>query len=356
MIKIFSIKNSPDKKHRIWTIFGFKFKFSKEKKENRNYELIILKEENECLLKNYQNFTSKNINKKVYLLNDTRRDKNHIGCELVVKNIYQLCKDFNMSIIYSDSAYPCNNQDMTLYSNILKDCDIVIFNGEGTLHDSAGINMFEKCKIAKKMGKSVFLINTVWQNNKKTEKYLELFDLIACRESLSYQEIPIRYRNKTIIVPDLTFYNKLIVRDKNTKIIFTDSVIPEVSKILKNLAKIHNADFYYLYNNNEEDSKYLSEDIVANLTEDSIIVTGRFHALTLGIKYGIKTLAIPSNTHKIEGLLKDVSAEELLITKYDCINEKLKEILRSNIDINFSLYCDNANIKIRELFKYISEQ
>lgn len=323
-----------------------------------SYEYVReIEEEKNCLLANYSKFSPKTRN-NVYLLNDTRRDKNHIGCSLVYENISKLCSKHNMNIYFSDSSYPKNDEKMETYRDIISCCDVLLFNGEGTLYNARGINMFNKCKIAKELGKKVALINTVWQNNADVEKYLDCFDIISCRESLSWEQLPKNFREKSVVVPDLTFYKKLNnnAKEKGGKIIFTDSVIPEITDKLKNIAESYNADFYYLYINNNPNSKYLSEEIIADLPKDSIIITGRFHALTLGLKYEIPTFCVSSNTHKIEGLLKDADLLNYYTPNLEDIEAKIKKFTESNHDdfIEKSrIYCKNCDSKIEKLFDRI---
>ena len=375
--KIFSIENSANKTHKRITILGIKIKIKNKKDclklllENLNAKddlicqlenkIKVLQEEKDCLLNNFSNFIPNKGNSLVqdaYLLNDTRREKNHLGCSLVYSNLNILCEKYGMNIFFSDSAYPSFDDDIKQYNNILKYSGIVIFNGEGTLHDDAGINMFEKCKLAKEMGKKVVLINTVWQNNKNTEKYLKYFDLISCRESLSYFELPENVKSKAMVVPDLTFYGRIkeYPQSDENKVLFTDSVIPKNTTLLKKLADNYNEKIYYMHNNGNKVSTYLEEKDIASLGKNSLIVTGRFHALTLGIKYQVPTIVLSSNTHKVEGLLKDAGLSFCLAKNEREITHLIDNIdsFRQSYFIKANQYYQNAQIRIEHLFKTIS--
>ena len=364
---IFSVKNLD--RHKVLTIFGIKFKFISKKYintlsnelNNKNYTIDLLYDENKCLTENYINLMLKNNTcNNVYLLNDTRRNINHIGCSLVYENLEKLCNKYNLNIFFADSMWPRNDINIGNCIDIIKMCDVVLFNGEGTLHDCAGINMLEKCKLAKEMGKKVFLINTVWQNNLYTEKYLEYFDLIACRESLSFDTLPEKYKNKALIVPDLTFYNKIKNHNegKLTKIIFTDSVLPDVTEKLKYYSQKYNAEFFYLYLSDSSDAKYLTEEYISNLSNDSLIITGRFHALTLGMKYQIPTIAYPSNTHKIQGLLKDSGLLEYCINDFYNFESQINNFIKTDHSSYIEksrLYSIRAKDQIEQLFMKVRE-
>ena len=164
-------------------------------------------------------------------------------------------------------------------------------------------------------------------------------------------------RTKSIIVPDLTFYNKLnCKKDNQRKLIFTDSVIPEITDELKKIADKYHSDFYYLNFNENKDAKYLSEETLAQLHRDSLIITGRFHALTMGLKYQIPTLVYPSNTYKIQGLLCDAGLSEYCMTNFDISKSQIDKFINYNHDAFIEksiLYSENAKKQIEKLFNLI---
>ncbi len=248
---------------------------------------------------------------------------------------------------------PSNDRSIEAYGDVLQKCDAVIFNGEGSLHDGAAINMFEKCRLAKELGKKVFLINSVWQNNTETNRYLNLFDLVTFRESLSYEEALPFCKEKAMVVPDLAFYgDRLLHEDKNTtKLLFTDSVKASNSRKLYSLAKKYSAEFYGMTEN--ACFPQLSEEVIANLDEKAKIVTGRFHTLVFAMKYKIPALVLTSNTHKIEGLLKDSGLEDYLLKIDKNAEQNITRFIASNNDdfvLKASKYTLEAQMKIENVF------
>ena len=330
--------------------------------------ISTLRYERDIILKNFTDYINETKDntyanyKKIYLINSTKQ-KIHIGCNTVMKNIESCCEFIKHKIIYYDVHFHHvfkEQKDALAYKDILNCSDIVLFNGEGTLHDSRGLSMFFKSQIAKDLGKKVVLFNTVWQNNKNTQKYLELFDIIATRESLSANEIKKATSKEVQVVPDMIFYSdNLKSEQKEKKIIFTDSVRSDVTSKLYEISKNLNCSFYFLTDllySKYKNQNYLTEELIANLSKDSLIVTGRFHVAAFAIKYGIPTIAIPSNTHKIEGLLKDANLEEYLIANTEDIKEKIKEFSKRNHEKyykNALKYSNNAKIKISNLFEQI---
>ncbi|MBQ8460043.1 polysaccharide pyruvyl transferase family protein [bacterium] len=347
----------------ILDFFGLrqsKSKYKNLEKENKllKSKLKKLKYENKVLLSNYKNFIPKNDNQiKAYVLNDTRRNEVHLGCSKVMENLELLCRNHNINIIYYDSNYPDSCCSIENYKNIIAQSDILIFNGEGTLHDDRGELLFQKCELAKKLGKKIILLNAVWQNNSLNLKYLDLFDIISVRESKSFEEITKNTSKEVFIVPDMTFYGEKINNDlKKRAIIVTDSVYTHLTNKLKNFAEKNHYEMYYLTAKNEN---ILSEEVISNLNSESLIITGRFHVLTMAMKYGIPCAAFPSNTHKIEGLFHDSGLpKEFLLDENLNISSQV-ELLKNNKEYtdNFkvmaSKYSENAKYKIDEFFNNV---
>ena len=100
---------------------------------------------------------------KIALLNDTTRDAGHIGCIAVMHNLRLLCLNKNWEIIFTDAD--CHRLNKSDYSQKIQSADIVILNGEGSLHNNQNTIWFEKMLLAKEAHKKCFLMNTIWQAN-----------------------------------------------------------------------------------------------------------------------------------------------------------------------------------------------
>lgn len=83
-------------------------------------------------------------------------------------------------------------------------CDLVIINGEGTMHhDRPGAIALTKAgPFAHHMGAPVVLINTVWEDNVRANKLLPCCSLVFARESHSVMAI-LKSGFYAGIVPDL---------------------------------------------------------------------------------------------------------------------------------------------------------
>ena len=363
---LFSVTNRAinNKKHKVITILGIKIKCRIRTEEIKPVNIkkeiydneTIYKEKVECLLKNYKNFDYNTDKIKIYLLNDTRRSKMHLGCNAVVSNIEKLANKNNMEIIFYDSCYQQNNFYDEGWGNVISKADAVIVNGEGTLHDNRALSIFKKCQIAHNYNIPCFLINSLWQNMNEMEHYLELFDIISVRESKSYDALPENMKHKARIVPDISLYGTPFEKSENAKdqLIFVDSVSAEKTNIIKQTSLKYNAPMYYM--SSSDAKNYLTEDVFSNLTNNSLIITGRFHAMTLAIKNKIPFYVFSSNSHKVEGLLKDIDMENLLINKENVESR----INQPYPDLHFVEKCqkyhDFANIEAEKLFRDIYQR
>ena len=138
---------------------------------------------------------------KVLILNDT--SNYHNGCKQVMNFIYSKMENYEV-VSFSIKNIRSNE-------NLLKDIDVLIINGEGTMHDNA-IRAEELLSVGKLAKKSynikTFLINSVWQRNNRrvTKDYLRYFDYISVREIFSKNEIK-KYIDKDVIINlDLSYY------------------------------------------------------------------------------------------------------------------------------------------------------
>jgi hypothetical protein len=83
--------------------------------------------------------------------------------------------------------------------------DIVIINGEGTMHDDAKLAVYYMDEVVKKRtGKKLIFINTLWQRMSAT--YAEMLahaDLVVVREPQSFRELGL---DSAVVMPDLSYY------------------------------------------------------------------------------------------------------------------------------------------------------
>jgi len=212
--------------------------------------------------------------------------------------------------------------------HILPNADLVIINGEGTMHDDqAGACLLAQAGIlAHRAGKPVVLLNTVWERNRLIENLLPCVSLIYTRESLSAESIRKSGFNATV-VPDLSLTSppEILFPDPPLPSIpgvVLDSVIWDLAMELADFAKSHAFLFYRLSSHPNFWSwsslikwallfkagsmrKSINRLSICDIAKGEVVITGRFHGVCLAILAQRPFLALPSNTYKIEGLLKD---------------------------------------------------
>ena len=300
-------------------------------------------------------------NLNIIILNDTKRAIGHIGCYKVMDNIALACKKHNLNIIYSFQETDAFKHD--IFYEKLNCVDAVLINGEGTFHDdqSTAVDLLLCAMVAKHVFKKpVFLINTVWSNNNLIDRYVDVFDLIFTRESLSQRELSsINVLVKSKVVPDMTFYSGPQSRHKNTnRILITDSVIPEVNNKLvrlsffnKTLIRVMGDSlsvapaskmFKLIHKWNLIPFKTLSNEF--EIRDAHRIITGRFHTMCIAMIYGVPFKVIPSNTHKVEGTMLDTGLN-LELHLVDMTSKMDRKIF------NFDFSEEVSN----KIFNYVSE-
>lgn len=146
------------------------------------------------------------MNKKVLLINNT--EKYHSGSKQVINYFRENTLDLRI-------AKTLKNIDVKKY-------DLIMLNGEGTMHsDNKKMNKFLDFLIyASKKGIKTAMVNSVWQNNsEKTTKKLEILDYVSVREIKSKNEIKKYSDIKVDVCLDLSYYSKtpLTISSSNLK-------------------------------------------------------------------------------------------------------------------------------------------
>jgi len=293
------------------------------------------------------------------LLNNTSTEC-HIGSKTVIGNISTLCKKNGIKLVASYTRheimsfidYPDD------FIKILKNCDIVIINGEGSLHHHPRRNTrwFQFVMKLLPNNQTSVLINTLWQDMgrlENAEQCLDKLSLISVRESYSYNNLIKMYpkKEKISIVPDMIFG----INPNLPTIGYGDSVHLKLRGIMKKypnyypLSSIHKG----TYLNIKDFNMPSTESYLSWLKSLELYVTGRFHGVCLASLAGIPFLALKSNSHKVEGILHDMKCEELLI---DSLNDVNKNIDRAKELITRAQgYAIYAKKQIEELFKKIGK-
>jgi len=285
--------------------------------------------------------------KKAILINDTSNES-HLGCDSVIRNIKLLCKKNDMEVIRTFTRQDINNRRNLEH---IKDGDIIIVNGEGTLHDGWGKQWLTKFLKLIPKGTKAVLINSVWHNMGKIERMAK-FSLISVRELNSFESIvkDYPYPEKIWVVPDVIFYTEL---PKELNIGYGDSNNGSITAILNK-----NGNYFPLHYKRPGTYQHPAELKSQNLKSYrkwlkslDLYITGRFHGVCLSAMTATPFLAFASNATKIEGILRDMNCSDLLIKNLDEV-EKKKELAIELIPRAY-LYATQAKEAIESLFKKI---
>lgn len=335
--------------------------------------------------------------KKAVILNDTSYESHH-GCETVVKNIKELLFKNSIETIDTNPVGINWFENKSFLENISK-ADIVIVNGEGTLHHAqprakelitVGRYVKENINIP------VVLINTTYQENGiEIAKYMRYYDLIFVRETLSKNELK-KYNIESIVVPDMTFYSKFDMLQKinSSRIGVTDSVYIELSQKLYNLSLKEKYEFLPALTNPKfkinslknflrfvkfnvfKTIKFILFKIGYKLNYQSIrmfyyingyeryiqhianlnfLIVARYHSLCFALKTLTPFIALKSNSYKIEGMLEDIGIGQKRIIEEDDIFKIDITIFTSEEELKILEYVNIAPIKIENMFKKIKK-
>jgi polysaccharide pyruvyl transferase WcaK-like protein len=327
---------------------------------------------------------------KAIVVNDTSFEPHH-GSKMVMRNIRKLLKLNGIKIICSNPVGRDWNKNK-IKQKILSS-DVVIINGEGTLHHSQqrAIELIRIVKFCKDNKIKVVLINSTFEkNNNEIIDLSRELDLVFVRESYSKNEL-LKEGINSIVVPDLTFYlNPKFSNSKKLYYSYTDSVKKQLSKELYesylncpgkklflpplklvsykksyNIFIKDHLKFYIIklllifklelpyemvrYNHFiSNTNKYLKR-----INDSKLLFTGRFHSLCFSILTKTPFLCLKSNSYKIEGLLTDINMSHRLVDNpkmtarnFDFTNEEI--VLLEN-------YVDDGRKKIEYMFRTIAE-
>ena len=270
---------------------------------------------------------------KVAIINDTRTEDGHFGCSTVMSNLEVILKKNGVEVCWT---WPVG-LDWREHKNRLlsfEKVDAFIVNGEGTIHNSSEKRkmpgaLSEIARFAKKeMGIPCYLINsTLYMNQDSLYRELLNYDKIYVRDTLSQKEC-LAHGVEANYAPDLSML--LPVNEcgmlSRSGVGVTDSVFKDKALQLKKIGIKYSWDYVPMVlekkkkgflsrlrvtfksnKNNKVSSVFLSgKDFIKWLCSKNLIVTGRYHTVTLCILTKTPFVAIESNTPKITALLKDV--------------------------------------------------
>ncbi len=312
--------------------------------------------------------------KTAILINDTST-KAHLGCRVVVSQIAQLAKSVGIRIATSASVHTDWREHPLLLAS-MRTADLVIVNGEGTLHDGTrqARALAEVAPFCKAAGVPSVLINSVYERNDAAiAKACQAFEKIYVRESVSGYEAR-QVGLEVEVVPDLTLSSDVMKPflggPRTPTIIVTDNANKNIAKNAQEEALRRNHTSFLHLDTSEPNNPFLgagespdfvfmgsgrvaqaprpsqrrqitpmrafrkslfkanmlrrmemihqfgeplsSQQILSRIATARGVIGGRFHAVCMSILSGTPFIGMSSNTSKMIGMLTDMGLTRFL--------------------------------------------
>ena len=281
---------------------------------------------------------------KTILLNDTS-SYNHHGCDLVARQIRHHCKDQGLNLWHTVKLG--DDWRAERHSKRLAESDIVIVNGEGSLHHDrkSALRLAQSAAFCRERNIPCCLINSVYQDNgAEVARFVGLFDLVFVRESRSQAELS-RAGINSEVVPDMTLSHPDLPRGTGNGILVTDSSnVSAALQLHEFYTRTDGAELATLFKPIStpqalrmlvarmtgrrapklwrfEQRRFVKSrhplfdsaplecvnELLGRISSTGLIVTGRFHMVCLAMLARTPFIALEGNTHKIEGVLADAN-------------------------------------------------
>lgn len=267
------------------------------------------------------------------VFNDTSPTR-HYGCMLVMANLERLLEESGGTVVW---RWPVG-KNWREYPELLPAkgaVDAVIVNGEGTMHhNTQRLRVGWLADVAayanEELGVPAFLLNaTIYCNTPDFYRKLEQFSAIYVRDSLSRQELSM-HGLCAEVVPDLTLAKPFVASGARRESPGgTDSVLSAVTRSINALCDEQGWPFRKMVSARRPSWSDLlrpgplarelrevmrarktfsrsPESFLEYLAKRTVIVTGRYHAVTMSLLTRTPFVAVESNTPKISSLVEDV--------------------------------------------------
>lgn len=142
---------------------------------------------------------------KAIVFNNTTRF--HFGCAAVMRVLHAELESAGINVlesVYGNTLWL--NQTLPVFrQENWEDSDLIIVNGEGTMHDDSRMSLYLLESVLSKRGnKKAALINSLWCNmSPMLSDSLSGLDLVIFREPLSFASAKVKHAH---IMPDLSYY------------------------------------------------------------------------------------------------------------------------------------------------------
>jgi hypothetical protein len=142
---------------------------------------------------------------RTIIFNDTSRF--HHGCSAVMRVLHREAERAGLKVLESvyGNTWRFSKSYPVFRPEAMEQAELIIVNGEGTMHDDARFATYYMEEIFRNRGKRRFaLVNSLWQRMSPTyAQWLAEADLLVLREPMSHAALG---RPEAKVMPDLSYY------------------------------------------------------------------------------------------------------------------------------------------------------
>jgi len=262
---------------------------------------------------------------KVVIVNDTG-DVGHFGCKLTMETYIQQLYNVDIELVGTVKS----NQLWKSHKPLLDRADLVIVNGEGSMHSGKRSDLSE---VAVEYPST--LTNCVFNSGSDVFGLCKKFFTINTRESISQANAGYYTGLDVNIVPDLLFASEYLSSCSRKQVVNTSPAHERVGVIDS-------------VTGSPGISPWRSPATFIEIVNGfETICTGRFHGIVICAMLGIPFTAYTSNTHKNIGLMVDMGVSHLFSEHAEDCLMNIKPEYTESIDA----YVGKARTTIEKSFE-----
>lgn len=314
--------------------------------------------------------------RQALLLNDTALAGNH-GSQVVINQLIELARRSGINITERRAI------DAPLDNFQTGDLDLVIVNGEGSLHHGkkAARAIAAVPAWADTRGLPAFLVNSIYQDNDAAIfKGVSGYKRIYTRDARSFKELEdLGKRPDGVVDLSLTWAPEAALATDRSTIVVTDSTVKDTNAALFSFSKSLSDSAFVpfrsrppalpasLGDNSSNLNRYRMRKVTSRFQTSPInraryanilpalddftrflcnranfIVAGRYHAVCIALDLQIPFVAVPSNSFKVEALLEEIGMQGRLI------EQPLTSLTRSDLLEHYGSYTDSEMARLHE--------
>jgi hypothetical protein len=208
------------------------------------------------------------------------------------------------------------------------DYDVLIVNGEGSMHHGAPTfrRKMEVIAWAVSLGKQVHLVNSLWQQNPSDfDETLRSLREVTVREVMSARDLAERHGIAANVALDFSYFAPVarswFARNWSGRLVTSEHRDPMTGRwTMLDQGPLKRAPVASL-------TRMSWSRLVNSLRGAKLFVTGRHHGVYAACRAEVPFLAYRGNSHKIEGLIASAGVEIPVFDRPDNLSEQIERCL-----------------------------